>query len=208
MKYDTTLYKIWHWLAGIPPKIMWSRKRKLTDAQKEELAKLLATGYYVILTGTRSHLSSVIVSFMTWVKLGSWSRYSHALMNCDFMERPEDKDKFKFVEATSVGVHYSTFDDVFDCDYVCLLSPVRMHNEDWTVTIDALVENNGKPYDDLFDLSDTSRMSCVEVVLSAFRKNFDYSLDFPELEVMIAYEKNLLPEMYRQCGDFKVVFEA
>jgi hypothetical protein len=83
-----------------------------------------------------------------------------------------------------------------------------MENSDWTTTIDKLVENNGKPYDDLFDLSDSSRLSCVELVLDAFRNNKDYADDFPALEEMIDKEDNLVPEMYRSCSDFKIVFES
>ena len=103
---------MYHWLAKIPPKISWSRQHRITPAQRDELAQVLASGYYVILTGSSSHLSSVIVSLLTWCKTGHWGRYSHVLMNADNIENPAERDDFKFVEATAQGVAYATFNEV------------------------------------------------------------------------------------------------
>lgn len=202
------LYQIYHWLASIPPKISWRKKKLITDAQKDEIASLLAKGYYIILTGERGHLSSDMVRFLSWFTLGKKTKYSHALMNCDYVEKADQRDDFKFVEATAVGVHASTFDEVFHCDYVCLLSPKNITNDEWTKIIDALVKEKGTPYDDLFDLSNSNRISCVESVLLALRANPEYSTDCLELEEMIKKEGNLVPQMYRDCSDFTVIYEA
>lgn len=205
-KYDTIWYKLYNVLASLPSKIVWRRHGKLTPAQKEEIARHLASGYYIILTGSTSHLSSVIVSLLSWIKTGVWARYSHALMNCDNITDPTDTGSFKFVEATASGVHYSTFDEVFECDNVCLLTPNTVSNEEWTKIIDALLKQRGKKYDDLFDLADSSRVSCVEVVLDAL-KAADYENDFKDLERLIKEEGNLVPQMYRTSKDFKVAYE-
>ena len=205
-KYTTIFYKFYHWLASIPPKIQWSKKHKVTDEEKDELAKVLASGYYVILVGNRSHLSSVVVSFLSWIKTGKWAKYSHALMNCDNIEDPACRSEFKFIEADVKGVVYTTFDLVFECDYVCLLTPAHIQNTEWTAVIDALVKDVGKPYDDLFDLADTTRASCVEVVLDAL-KAANYKDEFKELDKMIQNTGNLVPQMYRECTDFTVTFE-
>jgi len=205
-KYNTFLYKIYNKLAAIPSKISWRSRLKLTEAEKDAIAKMLASGYYVILTGSTNHLSSIIVSFLSFVKTGKWAKYTHVLMNCDNITNPSDRDKFKFVEATAVGVHYSTFDQVFDCDYVCLLTPANVNNEEWTLVIDSLLTQVGKPYDDLFDLSDDSRVSCVELVLEAL-KSSGYEEDFLNLEFMIKKEGNLVPQMYRDCPDFNIALE-
>lgn len=204
-KYGNVFYQLYHWLAQIPPKISWG-KTKITAAQKAQLAEDLASGYYVILTGSNHHFSSIIVSFMSWVKTGKWARYSHVLMNCDNITDAADTKSFKFMEATSVGVHYNTFDEVFDCDYVCLLTPKNVSNDEWTRIIDALLAQQGKPYDDLFDLSDSTHVSCVELVLDAL-KAADYKDDFANLDAMIRREKNLVPQMYRDCPDFTVKVE-
>ena len=208
-KYSTLWYKFYHWLASIPPKIKWGDAQDFSPEEQAELAKKLASGYYIILTGSRHHLSSVIVSLLSWIKTGKWAKYSHVLINCDNITDPTDIKSFKFIEATSTGVHYSTFDQVFgkDCDYACLLTPKNVDNEEWTRIIDGLLKENGKPYDDLFDLVDQTRSSCVEVVLNAL-KAADYAEDFPHLEELIKEKGNLVPQMYRDCEDFDVSFEG
>jgi hypothetical protein len=205
-KYDTVWYAIYNKIASIPSKISWRKQGKLTDEQKSQLSEHLATGYYIILTGSQSHLSSVIVSLLSWIKTGTWARYSHVLINCDNITNPADTGSFKFVEATSTGVHYSTFEEVFNCDSVCLLTPNSVSNEEWTKIIDGLLKQKGKKYDDLFDLSDSTRVSCVEVVLNAL-KAADYANDFKDLERLITEEGNLVPQMYRTSIDFKVTYE-
>ena len=205
-KYDTVWYAIYNKIATIPSKISWRKQGKLTDVQKAQLSEHLASGYYIILTGSQSHLSSVIVSLLSWIKTGTWARYSHVLINCDNITNPADTGSFKFVEATSTGVHYSTFEEVFNCDSVCLLTPNSVSNEEWTKIIDGLLKQKGKKYDDLFDLSDSTRVSCVEVVLNAL-KAADYANDFKDLERLITEEGNLVPQMYRTSSDFKVTYE-
>lgn len=205
-KYATPFYKAYHWLASIPPKISWSKKYAINDADKDLLAAKLASGYYIILTGSKHHLSSVMVSLLSWLKTGKWAKYSHVLMNCDNITDPANRGGFKFVEATAKGVDYATFDSVFECDRVCILTPKNVSNEEWTKIIDSLLSELGRPYDDLFDLADSSRLSCVEVVLNAL-KSGDYADDFKNLDAMIKNEGNLIPQMYRECEDFVVDFE-
>lgn len=203
-KYLAPWYKFYHWIAMLPGKISWSNKKAITEQDKQELARLLSSGYYIILTGDRSHLSSIVVSLLSWIKTGTWARYSHALMNCDNITDATDTKSFKFMEATSVGVHYSTFDEIFHCDTVCLLTPKNISNEDWTKIIDALLKQKGRPYDDLFDLADSSHVSCVELVLNALEAA-DY--EFVNLKDLIKQEGNLVPQMYRTCSDFTVTYE-
>ena len=205
-KYTSPFYQAYHWLAQLPPKIRWSNKYAITEADKILLAEKLASGYYIILVGTRTHLSSFIVSLMSWFKTGKWARYSHVLMNCDNITDPTKRDGFKFIEAMSVGVTYSTFEEVFACDNACLMTPVNIKQEEWTAVIDKLTSEVGTPYDDLFDLADKSKLSCVEVVLDAL-KTASYETEFSHLELMIKTVGNLVPQMYRDCEDFKVEIE-
>ena len=205
-KYETVWYKLYNKIASLPSKISWRTEGKLTITDKEEIAGHLASGYYIILTGSTSHLSSVIVSLLSWIKTGTWARYSHVLINCDNITDATDTSSFKFMEATATGVHHSTFDEIFNCDHVCLLTPNSVSNEEWTKIIDGLLKQKGKKYDDLFDLADSTRVSCVEVVLNAL-KAADYENDFKDLERLINEQGNLVPQMYRQSHDFKVTYE-
>lgn len=198
------IYDVYHWIAQLIPKIQLKTRNPPTEAEKEELAKLLASGYYIILTGNSYHLSSVLVKVMTFFKLGKWPKYSHVLMNVDFIDDPQKRDGFKFMEATVAGVHYSTFDQVFDCDTYCLLTPKYVDNERYTEIIDNLIKFNGRPYDDLFDLADQSKMSCVELIRAAFQPFMWYEPAFRNFEAMIKQEKNLMPQMFRECEDFVV----
>lgn len=206
MRYSTRLYAIYHWLAQLLPKIKWSNKYAITAEDKNLLAEKLASGYYIILVGTKTHLSSYIVSFLSWIKTGNWATYSHVLMNCDNITDPSNRTGFKFVEAMSHGVTFSTFDEVFACDNVCLLSPRYIKNDEWNAVIDKLTSEVGCPYDDLFDLSDATHLSCVEVVLNAL-KMADYRTEFVNLDTMITSVGNLVPQMFRECSDFKVELE-
>ena len=89
---------------------------------------------------------------------------------------------------------------------MCLLTPANIENGEWTTIIDALINQVGKPYDDLFDLSESTRVSCVEVVLDALEAAHN-DKELLALKLEIASEGNLIPQMYRDCTDFKVAYE-
>jgi hypothetical protein len=207
MKYTGLGYSIYHWFASIPPKLKFKTRDPLTPDEKKQLIEMLAKDYYIILTGNNYYASSIAVKLFTRIKTGKWTKYSHVFMNCDYVDSPEDVFDFKFMEATSKGVHYSRFDEVFDCETICLLSPKNMSKTEWTKVIDKLVENNGKPYDDLFQLADDSRLSCVELVRNALKGDGQYDQNFSNLEYMIQKDGNLLPQMFKDCPDFLISYE-
>lgn len=205
-KYSTVLYRVYNSFTRLVSRINWGRKTTLSEQDKIEIATLLATDYYIILVGSRSRLSSIIVSFFSWIKTGDWARYTHVFMNCDNITDPRLRVGYKFVEAQVSGVAYATFDDVFLCDRVCLMTSRQLGAEEWTRVIDSLLMDVGKPYDDLFDIVDNSRMSCVEVVWSALRASSNTDA-FQEFDKLIDKTGNLVPQMYRDCTDFESVYE-
>lgn len=215
-KYTSPLYRGWHRVTSVISEISWmgfyslfngGRGYNLTDHDHEVLKHYLAGSYYIILINRKTHLTTYLLGFLSLLKTGRWPQYSHALMNADAMVNVEDWDKFKFVEATSIGVHFSKFMEVFDCDSVCLLRPKNVTSEEWNAIIEGLLAQNGKQYDDLFDLSDDSYLSCVELVLEALRSSPNHQNDLANFEAMIAKVGNLTPQMYRDCDDFEVVLE-
>ncbi len=180
---------------------------ELTEDDHGELQQLLAKDRYIILTYSKSHLTTPLIGAMTYIKTGVWPTYAHVLMNVDHIEEVENWRQFKLMEATNSGVHYSSFMKVFDCDHVCLLKPKNVSMDEWNDVMDGLLKQDGKEYDDLFDLASAERVSCVEMVRAALQSSLSYEQDFPEFEMMIQEVGNLTPQMFRDCGDFEVVFE-
>jgi hypothetical protein len=188
-------------------KINWNDgEYKVTEAEMDTIRQMLAKNYYIILTRHDGHLSTYAVGFAHWVLTGKWGHYAHALMNLEG-EVVTDAD-FRMIEATGVGVHYSTFDEVFTCDSIALLKPKCMTIEKWTSVLDKLKSNLGKPYDTLFDLAQDQAFSCVSLVRNALMAEPNYHIDFANFEAMIAKEKNLDPNMLYECPDFEIVWET
>jgi hypothetical protein len=144
---------------------------------------------------------------MTLIKTKKWPTYSHILMNLD-VGNPSDTEGFELMEATNIGVHYSTFDEVFDCDQICILSPKNIDAAEWAEIMTGLSTQLGKPYDDLFNINDSSHVSCVEMVLAALQALPNFDEAFPHLSSMIKQVGNLTPQMYRDCIDFEVIYET
>lgn len=179
----------------------------LTPEDWELVKAQLASSYFIILTRRKTHLTTYLVGMLTFIKTGKWPQYTHALMNLDLVNDPAQSDKFKLMEATSSGVHYSTFEEVFNCDSVCLLQPDSVSKEDWEAIMGGLAKQLGKAYDNLFDIKDDTHVSCVEMVLDSLRFSPNYAKDFPDLQAQIDKVGNLTPQMYRDCTDFKAILE-
>lgn len=199
------LYKVLVYLIAAAK---FKNRSPLSPEERQYLINLFASGYYIILTENKYNLSSFVIKLLTLAQTGKWSRYTHALMNCDNMISPDDVSKFKFMEATEVGTRFIDFDTAFDCNNVCILSPKNITNEQWTKIIDRLIEQDGKLYDDLFDLSDQTKLSCVELVRAALQAVDSYEKNFVDLERLIDYYGNLTPQMFRECSDFEVIWET
>jgi len=180
---------------------------KLKESDHNELRRVLAKGYYIILTAGHPALSNPAVKIATYFKSGYWPNFTHALLNADIEEDPLQSQNFKFIEAIETGVVYSSFMRVFDCDVVALLQPKGFTEDEWEKALMRAKDNLGKEYDTLFDLMDDKELSCVELVRDALIHSFntysEYKKRFPNFEAMI--ERNgwdLTPEMYFRCKDF------
>lgn len=180
----------------------------LNEDDWEYLRKTLGKDYYIILTRNTSHLSTYFVSLGNFIATGKFGFWGHALMNMEG-NPPVTDIGFKLMESTGVGVHYSTFQEVFKCDAVALLKPKGLTKTEWTAIMDRLLLQDGKKYDNLFDLSDDAQVSCVELVRAALQALPNYATMFAQLEKMIAENgNNLTPEMFYSCPDFEIVWEV
>jgi len=218
-KYKTWWYRVYHTVAEMIGAVNWTGLKAIFSSRgvgydlrpedQERIKELLASDYYLILINRKTHLSTLTIGFMTFVKTGKWPSYCHILMNLDLVDDPKAYEQFKLMEATNngKGVHFSTFDQVFDCDSVCLLRPKNLDAKDWEAVMAGVMKQIGKPYDDLFNIKDDSRVSCVEMTLDALRESPNYAADFPYLEKMIKKVGNLTPQMFRDCADFEVKYE-
>ena len=89
---------------------------------------------------------------------------------------------------------------------ICILEIKHDTEKDIDLINHELQKQLGKKYDNLFDISDESRVSCVEVVYHSLKK-FDFDKDYPNLAKTITEKNTLTPQMFRDCGDFKILFE-
>lgn len=190
--------------------VNWKTTKVITQEERERATGLLKPNYFIILTRHNGHLSTYAIAFAHWVLTGfrRWGYYGHALMNLE--DEVQDPNDFRLVEATGVGVHYSTFDEVFDqqlSSYV-MLKPKAMTLDEWTLAMDKAKTEVGKPYDTLFDLKNDRALSCVELVRVALQASPNYEQDFPNFEKMIKECKNLDPHMFYECKDFEIVYEV
>lgn len=116
---------------------------------------------------------------------------------------------YQLIEATGVGVHYSTFMEVFDCDSVALLSPRGVPLEEWTKVLDEVKTDLGKGYDTLFDISTDANVSCVEMVYWGLKALPDFEQRFPKLVALISERgNNLTPQMLYDTGELEIIFEV
>lgn len=178
----------------------------LTVAEQAKIRELLAIGYYVILTRRKTHLTTYLIAIGTWIKTGSLGYWAHGLMNLE--EDVESDADFRLMEATGLGVHYSPFDQVFDCDSAALLRPKGFSIEDWARTLDKLKMQLGKPYDTLYDISRDSALSCVELIRLALQASENYAQNFKRFEALVNKGKIVTPQMLYDCGEFEIVYEV
>lgn len=190
-------------------KIGWelAPKHQLTTSDLEDLRTKLTKNYYIVVSRNRSHLSAYLVGLGNFFLTGKFSYWSHVFMN---LENTVNTDAdFRFVEADQFGVKYSTFADITKVNAIALIKPKCMTLDNWTKVLDqAAAQYIGRPYDNLFDLSNDTRLSCVELVRNVLRALPDYDTNFANFEAMIASRKNLTPTMYYDCPDFTVVYEV
>jgi hypothetical protein len=216
MKLTGTALKMWVAICDFFASIHFNRTSAvlhdgvyytLKEQDHNKIRELLKSNYYIILTRRKSHLTTYLIALMSLYVDGKMSHYTHALMN---VEGDIDNNMdYKLIEATAVGVHYSTFMEVFDCDSVVLMSPKGLPAEEWTAVLDNVKSQLGKGYDDLFDIADGEQVSCVEMVYQGMMSLPDAELRWPKLIALIKERKNnLTPQMLYDTGELDVVFEV
>jgi RNAse (barnase) inhibitor barstar len=216
MKIPEFIIPAWNVLMRWISKLHWNRTRavlnngiyyKLREEDHDQIRELLARNYFIILTRSGSHLTSHLVSVASLFIEGKLSHYTHALMNVEG-DIPGNLG-YHLIEATNVGVHYSTFMEVFDCDSVALLAPKDVGIVEWTKVLDTVKDELGKDYDTLFDIMEGERVSCVELVYWGLRKLPDFQERFPKLiELVHQRDNNLTPQMLYDTGELDIIFEV
>jgi hypothetical protein len=194
-------------------KVHWPTKRRLAEEDLNFIREQLKDNYLVICTYRSNHLSSFFIGLGNFLLTGKWGKWSHVLINledkvetdADFRLTPASRD---MVEAVGTGSRVPTFEEVFDeIQGVAFLKPKSMTLDEWRTVLDAAKGELGKEYDTLFDIADSSRVSCVELVRNILKGQPNYEQDFAAFEAMIAKRKNLTPSMFYSCPDFEVIYE-
>ena len=186
--------------------IEWVSKTSISETDKLKIKEMLKNDYYIILTRRNNHLSTYFISAIELFLRFKFGYWVHSVMNLE--DSVQTDDDFRLLEATGVGVHYSTFDYVFSAQSAVLMKPKSMTIEEWTSTLDTAKSQLGKPYDTLFNIADDSKVSCIELVRKILMAEPNYAEDFNNFEEMIKTAKNLSPQMLYDCPDFEVVFET
>lgn len=215
MKIHGLLRNVWDGMVDVASAIKWDRLQafwnggmyyKLKEADHDRIRELLKANYFIVLTRRRSHLTTYIISLMSLLVTKRLSHYTHALMNVE--GDLSGHIGFKLVEATSRGVHFSTFMEVFDCDSVALLHPKGLTPQEWTGVLDAVKSQIGRDYDTLFDITTSENVSCVEMVYWGLKSLPNYEQRFPKLVALITSRgNNLTPQMLYDTGELVVAFE-
>lgn len=200
------LIKLFSPLALLIGKIQWKSTNELSEETKDKIREMLKKDYYVIVTRRNNHLSTYVISFAQFLFTGKFAYWSHALMNLED-EVTTDLD-FRLLQATSVGVAYASFEDVFNLQSVALLKPKSMTIDEWTSVLDKARAQLGKSYDTLFDISNDKQLSCIELVRVILQAEPNYASDFKNFEALIAKQGNVTPQSLYDCKDFEVVFEV
>lgn len=213
LKYNLTepYYKLNKWFSSV----QWPRLQamlnngiyyRLEEKDHDILRRMLKEDYFFILTRRRAHLTTYLIALVSWFSTKKKAHYTHALMNTE--GDIANNIDFKLVEATNPGTHYSTFMQVFDCDSVVLLKPKGVTIDQWTNVLEKAKTSIGAKYDDLFDLTESEKMSCVELCYVALQQFKNYRELFPNLVKLLEENTDLTPQLLYDCGDLDVVYEA
>lgn len=195
--------------------VNWDRPRELITGRRYNLdvddwckiAKELDRGYYIILTYRKSHLSSYAVQLGHFALTGKFGDYSHALCNIEPDKNINGFDDFKFIEAIGKGVVCNDWHDTMNVDRICILKPKYYTQEEFDSCVTEIYDEIGKKYDKRFKYNDPKNRSCVEIARERMIHLPDYFTKMRVFEYMIQNEKNLTPQMFRDCPDFEVVLE-
>jgi hypothetical protein len=194
------------WFIELVAKIHWRQKSKLSEEHKQALREKLTHDYYIIATRRDNQLTTFFICLGHFLLTGNWGRYSHVLMNLE--DEVKSDDDFRLIEATGKGVHFSTFEQVFEPTYdIALIVPNNMSLEDWTLAFDKAKTFLGRPYDNLFNLKNDLEINCVELIRLALADIPDYNKKFANFEKLVRAKKKITPDMFIDCPDFKVVYK-
>lgn len=191
------------------------REFNLLPRDREYARKLMQKSNYIWLSRRRTHLTSYLISFSDWmlqvkhwVKIGfkgsipRWGYWTHAFIN---------KDDNEFIEAISEGVKESFFDTVLNCDAIVCLEPSAISSVEWVEISKKVVERaklqEGKKYDAVFNIKDSSEESCIEMVRESLKAIPNYESKFMDFERSIKIYNNLTPQMLYDSSSFKIIWE-
>ncbi len=213
MNYNGLPYRMLHGITRVISSINWDWGRKMlggkyqvTDAEKDYIRDLLRIQPCFILIENRSFLSGYLVRMLSWLTTGKWVKYTHVLMNFD-VGLGSHPDGFLLIESTNSGVHFSTFDHVFECDNVCLTTVDLTHFE-WLQVRMGLAKQLGKSYDDWFDLQDNTHVTCVEMCWDALDELDNRDEVFPTFVQKIARYNQINPEDFRDSDEIILIYET
>jgi hypothetical protein len=194
--------------------LLTGKKYSLTQEDHQKIKDLLSKDHFVILIWRASHLTSYLIAIGHFL-LGLWvwiknpirerwptaCRYSHALNNLLV------PGGFTLFEAIAKGVVESSFEEVFNCDRVCILEIPNLQTFISEYRQRILVKAWHCGYDFDFNPFDSSSVSCAEYDFYALSGDSRFEQDFEDFHKKILKFRNLDPQMFRDSTSFRVVLE-
>lgn len=162
---------------------------------------------YIILINRKTHVSTFFINLYTTLIHRKKSLYSHAAINLELEDvtNPYDID---IIEAVGQGVIKSSFDEILNCDAVCLLKVKAFTRQDWENCIyimNKFVEQK-TPYDTMFNYKNADKVSCVELVIEALKASPKFN-ELKHLKDLLNKKKRISPQDLRDCQDFVTILE-
>lgn len=187
---------------------------KLSKDELSKVAEHLKTFGHIVLRQISDNEMANFVNTIDKTMYHNEGYWSSAALSYEGSAPGGDKDFyfiFSSIEAEKdiYGVHYTDLKGYLkEADGVAILVPKNFGVDEWAKAIKDAKEQVGKPYDLLFNHKESSKYTCIELVVHALKAAVpDFAKAFPKLNEVCENNKFLTPQMLYDTQEFSVILE-